>query len=165
MRPAALSSRLGLCTMRSPLCVAVCAFQLPVCPPAFLLGQRSRGLGLGWLLTSPKRTARDRRQVRPPPSSLCSLSSSPRRPPLPSRPRLSPLNAARLLGPSAGSSAGLFLVCARSPRGCARQKTRLLFIYVSNGRSFFGGGEGGEDAIYGKVWCGSYKTYWRIFFI
>ena len=28
-------------------------------------------------------TARDRRQVRPPPSSLCSLSSSPRRPPLP----------------------------------------------------------------------------------
>ena len=64
MRPAALSSRLGLCPVCSPLCVAVRAVRLPLCPPAFLLGQRSRGLGLGWLLTSPKRTARDRRQER-----------------------------------------------------------------------------------------------------
>ena len=46
----------------SPLGVAVRAVRLPLCPPAFPLRQRSRGLGLGWLLTSPRRTdARDAR--------------------------------------------------------------------------------------------------------
>ena len=46
----------------SPLGVAVRAVRLPLCPPAFPLRQRSWGLGLGWLLTSPRRTdARDAR--------------------------------------------------------------------------------------------------------
>ena len=67
--PLPSSPRVGLCTMRSPLCVAVCAFQLPVCPSAFLLRQRSRGLGLGLLLTSPRHT--DTRDARAP--LLCVL--------------------------------------------------------------------------------------------
>ena len=75
MRPAALSSRLGLCPVCSPLCVAVRAYQLLVCPSAFLLRQRSRGLGLGLLLTSPRRT--DTRDARA--RLLCVLSSTVRR--------------------------------------------------------------------------------------
>ena len=73
--PLPSSPRVGLCTMRSPLCVAVCACQLPVCPSAFLLRQRSRGLGLGLLLTSPRRT--DTRDARA--RLLCVLSSTVRR--------------------------------------------------------------------------------------
>ena len=73
--PLPSSPRVGLCPVCSPLCVAVRAFQLPLCPSAFLLRQRSRGLGLGLLLTSPRRT--DTRDARA--RLLCVLNSTVRR--------------------------------------------------------------------------------------